>query len=160
MFIVTARIACWSDVQKFIKHSCYFFANIIYSTQCKRMQAKNVKAHVAYKHIQGGKQPDISLRVTSHFPVYLELRQHKCSSTKRYCFRVELMHRSKTWSECCARYLVQPSKHKRYSNVRIQFCKGYYGVPLQFHVHGRGETAVTSMPIVLLTSGNETIRDV
>lgn len=48
---------------------------------------------------------------------------------------------------------MKASKSKTYTSVRIQFCREYYGVRLQFAARVGRESAVTAVPIVLLRAG-------
>ena len=111
---------------------------------------------MAYKRIQGGIQPDVSLRVTSNFvwkSLLLELRPYKGESKTRLPFRVEGEYGSKRWTKLCKRCLVKPWQHKEYTSVRVQFGKGYYGVRLQFIARAQNYTAATEVPIVLVKQG-------
>lgn len=106
---------------------------------------------VVFKKIQGGIQPDISLRLTGNFPwslVSIVLRPYGVTSTKQFPFRAEMKYGSKQWSKRCKNCLVRAWQHKRYTNVRIQFCRDYYGIPLQFIAQVEGLCAVTTTPIV------------
>ena len=120
------------------------------------MQTKKTGAAVAYKRIQGGIQPDISLRVTSNFAwksLWLELRKFGCESKTRLPFRVEEQYGCKTWTKLCKRCLVKPWKHKQYTSVRVQFCREYYGARLQFVARADNCIAATEVPIVILKQG-------
>ena len=101
-------------------------------------------------------QPDLTLRIRSNFSwkaVSLELREQHCSYEKRFAFRFETEHGSKKWSQRCKQCFVKASKSKTYTSVRIQFCREYYGVRLQFAARVGRESAVTAVPIVLLRAG-------
>ena len=120
------------------------------------MQTKNTGATVAYKRIQGGIQPDVSLRVSSSFrwkSLLLELRPYGGKSKVRLPFRVEEEYGSKIWNKLCKRSLVKPWQHKQYTCVRVQFCKRYYGVRLQFIARAESCIATTEIPIVLGKQG-------
>lgn len=106
---------------------------------------------VVFKKIQGGIQPDISLRLTGNFPwslVSIVLRPYGGTSNKQFPFRAEMKYGSKQWSKRCKNCLVRAWQHKRYTNVRIQFCRDYYGVPLQFIAQAETLCAATTTPIV------------
>ena len=60
---------------------------------------------------------------------------------------------SKTWTKICKRCLVKPWQHKQYTSVRVQFCKEYYGVRLQFIARAQNYTAATKVPIVIIQQG-------
>ena len=107
---------------------------------------------VAHKRIQGGVQADISLRVTSNFPWQrscLTLHPYGCSETL-LPFRVENKHRSKKWSDNASKFSIQQWTHKRYTSVRVQFCKRYYDQRLQFTFQVEGERAVSATPIIVV----------
>lgn len=120
-------------------------------------QTKRIGAAVAYKRIQGGVQPDVSVRITSNFiweMLSLELRPYGCTENiKRLPFHVEEEYGSKVWTRRCESCLVQPWQHKQYTTVRIQFCKGYYGMRLQFIARVGKHTACTKIPIVVVKAG-------
>ena len=122
-----------------------------------RMQTKRIGAAVAYKRIQGGVQPDVSVRITSNFiwdMLSLELRPYGCAnSMTRLPFHVEEEYGSKVWTRRCKSCLVQPWQHKQYTTVRVQFCKGYYGMRLQFIARVGKYTAFTKIPIVVVKAG-------
>ena len=122
------------------------------------MQTKKTGTSVVYKRIQGGIQPDVSLRISSNFPwksLWLELRPYEGDSKIRLPFRVEEKYGSKIWTKLCKSCLVQPWKHKQYTSVRVQFCKQYYGVRLQFMARAEHYIAATDVPIVILKKGDE-----
>lgn len=131
----------------------------------KYSQTKSSMSAIAYKRIQGGKQPDICLRVTSNFAwqsVSLELREHAptskkhaSASKKRFHFRIEKEYGSKVWSKRCKKHLVHNSQSKNHTNIRVQFCREYYGLNLQFFVRTSKHTAMTKLPIFLLKSGTK-----
>ena len=111
---------------------------------------------VVFKKIQGGIQPDISLRLTGNFPwslVSIVLRPYGGTSNKQFPFRAEMKYGSKQWSKRCKNCLVRAWQHKRYTNVRIQFCRDYYGVPLQFIAQAETLCAATTTPIVTFKPG-------
>ena len=118
------------------------------------LQTKNIKGPVAYKKIQGGVQPDMSLRITSNFSwkrLSLTLRPYRCTSKKQLPFRVEEKHGSKEWTEQCQDCHVQPWKHKCYTSVRVQFCREYFGTQLEFLVRGQNNVnAATKLPFIVL----------
>ena len=119
------------------------------------MQTKSTGATVAYKRIQGGIQPDVSLRISGNFQwksLSLELRI--CGSNTRLPFRVEEEYGSKIWTKLCKRCSVQPWKHRRFTSVRVQFCKQYYGMRLQFMARAENNIAATEVPIVILKEGD------
>ena len=121
------------------------------------MQTKNTGATVAYKRIQGGIQPDVSVRISSNFAwksLWLELRPYGCESKISLPFRVEEEYGCKKWTEPSERCLVEPWQHKKYTTVRVQFCKQYYGVRLQFIARAEHYIAATQVPIVLLKQGD------
>ena len=134
--------------------TCTFSYAILYLD----IQTKRIGAAVAYKRIQGGVQPDVSVRITSNFiweMLSLELRPYGCTENiKRLPFHVEEEYGSKVWTRRCESCLVQPWQHKQYTTVRIQFCKGYYGMRLQFIARVGKHTACTKIPIVVVKAGN------
>jgi len=67
---------------------------------------------------------------------------------------VEEEYGSKIWTKMCKRCLVKPWEHKQYTSVRVQFCKEYYGVRLQFVARAENYTAATEVPIVIIQQGN------
>jgi hypothetical protein len=68
-------------------------------------------------------------------------------------FHVDEECGSKVWTRRCESCLVQPWQHKQYTTVRIQFCKGYYGMRLQFIARVGKHTACTKIPIVVVKAG-------
>ena len=124
------------------------------------MQTKQTGANVAYKRIQGGIQPDVSLRVSSNFrwkSLWLELRPYGCESKTRLPFRVEEKYGCKKWTKLCKRCLAKPWQHKQYTSVRVQFCKSYYGMRLQFIARTENYIAATKVPIVIVKQGDRFI---
>lgn len=130
---------------------------LIFSTQ-----TKSIGGGVSYKRIQGGIQPDISLRFTSNIDwkaLSLELRPYGRASKTRFRFRVEEEYGSKVWTKPCKSCVVQPWLHKQYTSVRVQFCKEYYEERLQFTARVQiarvgAFRAVTEVPIILVASGD------
>ena len=118
---------------------------------CVFLQRKQTTA-VAYKRIQGGVQPDISLHVTSNFKwsmLSLKLCPYGTPNIQ-LPFRVEKRYRSKAWSTNCNSCMVESWVHKPYTIMRVQFCKEYIGVRLQFVARVGDLFAATETPIILL----------
>ena len=141
------------------KHIVIYFylfvlvSKIIVLCQTKRASPAGGSSNIAHKRIQGGVQADISLRVKSNFTWnLLTLTLHRCKSKKRLPFRVEIDHLSKQWSKDCDACIVRSWEHKRYTSVRAQFCKEYYGQQLQFSARVASLIAKTRTPIVTTRS--------
>ena len=121
------------------------------------MQTKFPGAAIVYKKIQGGKQSDITLTLRGKVlsqDIVLELREQNSGSKKCFPFRVETKHGSKIWSSARKQVVVKSSKGNWWcKRIRAQFCREYYGVPLQFVVRVGNLIAKTIIPIVVLKPG-------
>ena len=127
-----------------------YWSRIIILWQTKSPSLVGRNSNIAHKRIQGGVQADISLRVTSNFTwTCLTLTLHRCKSKKRLPFRVEIVHHSKEWSKDCDACILRSWNHKRYTSVRVQFCKEYYGQQLEFRARFASVIAKTQTPIVI-----------
>ena len=143
------------------KHIVIYFylfvlvSKIIVLCQTKRASPAGGSSNIVHKRIQGGVQADISLRVASNFKwTCLTLTLHTYKSKKRVRFRVEIGHLSKQWSKDCDASIVRSWKHKQYTNVRVQFCKEYYGQQLQFRARVASLIAAETQTPIVITKGN------
>ena len=124
-----------------------------------QIKRNDVEKPIAYKRIQGGIQPDITLRMATNLPwdtalLSLQFYGQRQVLGQSLPFRVEKMHGAKVWAEHWNGCLVKSCEDKLFTRVRVQFCKSYFEKPIQFCVKVEDTSATTALPIVIIKEGS------
>ena len=118
-----------------------------------KFQMTSGNKNLVYKKIQGGKKHDITLRLSNKHPWEVAvLTLHKWGRPEEALpFRVETELGSQEWiyydNGCEIHAEDGPCS---YTSVRAQFCKTYFGEPLQWSMQVQDRHGYTNVAIVVV----------